>query len=530
MQNYQTPGVYVEELSKLPPSVAGVATAIPAFIGITEKCPEEKQGYPVKIVSLLDFESKFGGAKKLSVSQDGKLDGAQFVLYDSIRLFYDNGGGVCYVVSVAQYGNINKVEMSVSIVPEGLENPEEIEVAEEQEIPEDIEVTEEQETSEDIEVTEEQETPEGIEAAKEQGTPEIPVPSIGINAETFTKYLDNVAKVDEITMVLAPDAATCLNATSLGNVHKKLLEHCQNLKDRVAILDVKCNGGIDKDMEDFRKESGINGLSYGAAYYPDLQTSYSKSIDFLEMYKNPKVKELFKNDTSDITNLQKETTDEDTKSYLLKKLKAKEGYATLEQQMLAKASVIPPSGAIAGIYCANDARKGVWQAPANMSVSSVSDVAVRISDNEQMSINVDANSGKSVNAIRPFQGKGILVWGARTLDGFSNEWRYIPVRRLFNYVEESVQKSTAWAVFQPNDANTWTNVRCQIENFLSNLWRDGALAGATPEQAFYVNVGLNNTMDANDILEGRMIVEIGLAAVRPAEFIILQFSHKLQES
>ena len=124
--------------------------------------------------------------------------------------------------------------------------------------------------------------------------------------------------------------------------------------------------------------------------------------------------------------------DTEEKKYLIKKLKAKEGYAALEQQMLAKASVIPPSGAIAGIYCASDARKGVWQAPANMSVSSVSDVAVRISDNEQMSINVDAKSGKSVNAIRPFQGKGILVWGARTLDGFSSEWRYIPVRRLFN--------------------------------------------------------------------------------------------------
>ncbi len=137
---------------------------------------------------------------------------------------------------------------------------------------------------------------------------------------------------------------------------------------------------------------------------------------------------------------------------------------------------------------------------------------------------------KSINAIRFFSGKGILIWGARTLKGNDNEWRYIPVRRLFNYVEESVQESTEWAVFSPNNQNTWTKIKSQIENFLTNIWRAGGLAGATSAEAFYVNVGLNSTMDAQDILEGRLIVEIGMAAVRPAEFIILRFSHKLQES
>ena len=115
------------------------------------------------------------------------------------------------------------------------------------------------------------------------------------------------------------------------------------------------------------------------------------------------------------------------------------------------------------------------------------------------------------------------------MDGNSNEWKYIPVRRLFNYIEESVQKSTSWAVFQPNDANTWVKIQCQIENFLTSLWRDGALAGSTPDKAFYVKVGLNETMTSDDILNGNLIVEIGLAAVRPAEFIVLKFSHKVQE-
>ena len=122
------------------------------------------------------------------------------------------------------------------------------------------------------------------------------------------------------------------------------------------------------------------------------------------------------------------------------------------------------------------------------------------------------------------------MWGARTLAGNDNEWRYVPVRRFFNFVEESCKKSTAWVVFEPNDANTWAKVRGQIENFLNNLWRRGALAGAKPEHAYYVNVGLGLTMTSQDINEGKLIVEIGMAAVRPAEFIILRFSHKLQES
>jgi phage tail sheath protein FI len=145
-------------------------------------------------------------------------------------------------------------------------------------------------------------------------------------------------------------------------------------------------------------------------------------------------------------------------------------------------------------------------------------------------MNIDPTAGKSVNAIRAFTGKGTLVWGARTLAGNDNEWRYVSVRRFFNMVEESCKKASGQFVFEPNDANTWTKVRAMISNFLTVLWRQGALAGAKPEHAFYVACGIGTTMTALDILEGRMNVEIGMAAVRPAEFIILKFSHKMQES
>ncbi|RPD38904.1 phage tail sheath family protein [Chitinophaga barathri] len=204
-------------------------------------------------------------------------------------------------------------------------------------------------------------------------------------------------------------------------------------------------------------------------------------------------------------------------------------FKAVYERVRVEMSLLPPSGAVAGIYAATDRSRGVWKAPANVSLRSVVTPAYKLTDQEQSTLNVH-ETGKSINAIRAFTGKGILVWGARTLAGNDNEWRYINVRRFFNYVEESTKKASEPFVFEGNDANTWVRIRAMIENFLTLQWRQGALAGATTKQAFYVKVGLNETMTAQDILEGRLIVEIGMAAVRPAEFIILRFSHKMQES
>ena len=191
--------------------------------------------------------------------------------------------------------------------------------------------------------------------------------------------------------------------------------------------------------------------------------------------------------------------------------------------------LLPPSGAVAGVYAAVDRTRGVWKAPANVSLADVSGVAVKVNDQMQEDMNV-TSTGKSVNVIRAFAGKGSLIWGARTLAGNDNEWRYVPVRRFFNMAEESIKKATEVFVFEPNDRGTWVRVRAMIENFLTVQWRQGALAGAVTEQAFFVKVGLGETMTAQDILEGRMIVEVGMAVVRPAEFIILRFAHKMQTS
>jgi uncharacterized protein len=191
---------------------------------------------------------------------------------------------------------------------------------------------------------------------------------------------------------------------------------------------------------------------------------------------------------------------------------------------------LPPSAAIAGVYASVDRDRGVWKAPANVSLAGVIAPIIKITTEEQEDLNVDATTGKSINVLRFFTGKGTLVWGARTLAGNDNEWRYISVRRLFNLIEESAQKSTAFAVFEANDATTWLKVKAMIESFLYGLWQQGAMFGDTQEKGYFVNVGLGRTMTAQDILEGRLIIDIGIAAVGPAEFIILRFMHKLSEA
>lgn len=189
---------------------------------------------------------------------------------------------------------------------------------------------------------------------------------------------------------------------------------------------------------------------------------------------------------------------------------------------------IPPSGAMAGIYNTTDLQKGVWKAPANVAVSATLGPVIPIDDRGQEDLNVHY-TGKSVNAIRTFRGRGTRVWGARTLAGNDLEWRYVPVRRFFNYVESFVKKTTEPFVFESNDAMTWLQIRMLIDNFLTAHWRKGALSGSTTSDAFFVKIGLGETMTSTDVLEGRLIVEIGIAVARPAEFIVVRYICHIQE-
>ncbi|MBE7177146.1 MAG: phage tail sheath family protein [Mucilaginibacter polytrichastri] len=188
---------------------------------------------------------------------------------------------------------------------------------------------------------------------------------------------------------------------------------------------------------------------------------------------------------------------------------------------------LPPSAAIAAVYVQTDQARGIWKAPVNVAIAGITDLTKRPGASDQDEMNIDTEKGLSVNAIRFFTGKGFLVWGARTLAGNDNEWRYVSVRRLALWIRKSVALSTEWVIFEPNNASTWTKLKGCTEAFLIALWRQGAFAGAKPGHAFYVRSGLNETMTQADIQNGRLIIEIGIAPVRPAEFIILRIAFPL---
>lgn len=330
----------------------------------------------------------------------------------------------------------------------------------------------------------------------------------------FTTALDLLKTEDEPTLIVPVDA-TAMAATDYYSVVVSCLTQCNDLKDRFTIVDTVASDTTgNDDVEDLRDHTGTLYLNYGAAYYPYLTTIMTFPDEAVML-------------TGAITSSLADAKIAGTapSSVILAKLKDQ-----INEKIAANNIVLPPSAAIAGVYASVDRDRGVWKAPANVSITGLVGPEVRVTDAEQGLMNVDPTSGKSVNAIRTFTGKGHLVWGARTLAGNDNEWRYVPVRRLYITVEESIAKATQFVVFEPNDANTWVRVKTMIENYLTNLWRQGALAGSTPEQAFFVNVGLGSTMTSQDILDGNLIIEIGMAAVRPAEFIVLRFSHKLQEA
>ncbi len=478
MLSPQTPGVYIQEISTLPASIAGVDTAIPAFIGYTKDAT--LLNVPTRITSLLEFIDKFGGAPEQSFAltlddtyTDGELTSrvfsvadptpSIFKLYHSLEFYFNNGGGPCYIVSVGSY--------SGGVVAPGTADPK--------------------------------------------------VGLLGGIAAT--------EKVDEPTLYVFPDGISLASEAEYGSVVKASLEMCDKLKDRFTICDVWDNG-TPTGITDYRSELGMTYLKYGAAYHPTLLTTLNYEIDkSVTITHNITVNGTAPGSPLDLTGIALAIIETGDPSDPLDS-GYPDIYRSFEAEIKKKFMTLPASGAVAGIYARVDRDRGVWKAPANVSVNSVSAPSVKITYEQQAGLNVDASTGKSINVIRSFAGKGILVWGARTLAGNDNEWRYVPVRRLYIFIEESVKKATEFVVFEPNTATTWVRVKAMIENFLTSLWREGALAGAKPEQAFFVKVGLGETMTSQDILEGRMNVEIGLAAVRPAEFIILKFSHKLQES
>ena len=470
--SYKTPGVYIEEISKFPPSIAEVATAIPAFIGYTEKAiggnGESLSNKPTRITSLLEYTNFFGESQKetnlrVNVNQTTDPNDSNIIikeeiavdfsgeqsrhnLYYALQAYFANGGGPCYIVSVGAY----KTNVGDPLVYDELK-----------------------------------------------------------------AGLDSLEQEDEPTLIVFPEGQN-LNEAEYYTLQNDALAQCNKLQDRFSIMDLHntgeslvTSGDVNTATTAFRSGITSPNVKYGACYFPNLIMTFGYDAEPVNIVKNTDGAES------------NTTLDAENSTALGARVSAAINRFSVK---------LPPSPVIAGVYAAVDSSRGVWKAPANVGINAASGLTFKVTSSIQEDLNIDVTSGKSINAIRAFTGKGILVWGARTLAGNDNEWRYVPVRRFFNMAEESIKKGTEQFVFEPNDDNTWTKVRAMIDNFLTLQWRAGALQGAKPEQSFYVKVGLNETMTALDILEGRMIIEIGMAVVRPAEFIILKFSHKMAES
>jgi phage tail sheath protein FI len=522
LTNIQSPGVYINELNAFPNSVVPVATAVPAFIGYTPKASYEGRSYtnvPTKITSLSDFQAFFclpdppppaNPAKQYSpqyylVTQKTQpTKGASillnntyysivpdpntiYYLYNSIKLFYQNGGGDAYIVSVGSYG-----------APSG-----------------------------------------------KPTNPGDQVINPNVQLNDLLGGLQLLRNEQEPTMYICPEA-TLLSIADNGTLMESMLMQCNTVQTAISIFDIIGGDAPDpilytNDILTFRNNTGANGLMYGAAYYPFIgcTTMQGSDIDYTNLFggdvsqlapiinpvsnPNPAVTTVLNNIQNPASSL---TVTQNNNALL----NASATYAQVIQHVLSLANILPPSGAMAGVITTTDNQYGVWEAPANTSIVGVSSLPIRLSETQQGPLNMDAVSGKSINAIRQFNGLGILVWGARTLDGNSQDWKYLSVRRTITYIEQSCKLAARAYVFQPNDKNTWEAVNAMISSFLTSMWQQGGLMGSKPSDAFSVACGLGTTMTADDILNGFLNVTIQVAVVHPAEFIVITFSQQMATS
>lgn len=500
MRSLTTPGVFVEEIASFPPSVAPVATAVPAFIGHTTRAAElngdSLTNVPRRITSLLEYERLYGrpdpAAVSVQVTKRVSSSGAILsidvgfatpppalppnMMYYLMQHYFANGGGPCYIMSIEAEGT-------------------------------------------------------------------------GRTEARYTAAVDTLQSVDEVTLILFPDAISLNDAGQHGNIMVRALQSCAATQDRIAVADVFGALGNPSDPfqvgQNFRNNVGANSedlLKYGCAYYPYLRTSLPRitADSSVTIAGASRLITVDDNNNETPTPLFDTDTDPNTDNDVLLSSDTVQGTASTPgdkavlnavRAFLTKDYVtLPPSAAVAGAIARQDRLKGVHYAPANIGLFNTLGPAIPITNDLNGRLNVDATGGKSINVIRTFTGKGTLIWGSRTLAGNSNDNRYLNVRRFLNFAEESIEKAIGAFVFAPNDANTWVRVRSMIENFLTNQWRAGALVGPKPDAAFQVQVGLNQTMTADDILNGLMIVRVGLAISRPAEFIVLQFEQIQQQA
>ncbi|WMU75401.1 phage tail sheath subtilisin-like domain-containing protein (plasmid) [Enterobacter bugandensis] len=513
---YAVPGVYITESNNLALSIQSGETAVPVFVGVFNPLtpPEGEEPHCVRIESWLDFTSKFRSSDHIQGPRDksaGKV--TPYHGSYSVRLHFENGGGPCYVLFFNLRDDLDKPAKQALIGPVIALYP-------------------------DI--------------------------TLLCWCEFISSQLD-----DTIYAVL--DAQLGATATSGGN------------RGTFLLADARVDGKSDGVVSGWKfKVPSVNNPTQVAAYFPALKTSYTRDYSDVPLsgftedeFTLLKSGGLFP-DVDKFTSLNgRGARRGEVKAALEKAVKAAGDTAAnaagsdedakqkargeaekkardtakpltdfetnlqqaqkneLETTVYARASV-----AMAGVYARVDRERGVWKAPANVALSGVTGLVADGFDSSNKNKKWDAPvpvkvddalntslTGSNINTLREFRGRGTLVWGARTMEAPVNkDWLYVPVRRLFNAVERDARAALRQAVFEPNSPATWAAVRSALESYLHDLWRKGALQGETPEQAYQVLAGPGITMTPDDITDGRLKIKVALAAVRPAEFIVLELS------
>jgi phage tail sheath protein FI len=501
MPQYLSPGVYVEEVEAASRPIEGVGTSVAAFVGLAARGPVNQ---PTLITNWTQFTTMFG-----EFIEDSYLAHAVYG-------FFQNGGGTCYVVRIGADGaNGGGMPPARAELMSGKErtlgayrvkaleagpagNDITVEIAPATEPAEDtfkIVVSRGGKVVETIDnVTTKKGKQNAVTAVKEQSKlielEEIASPSglsvpapgkvslTGGGAQvavqvTPDEYVGKPADrtgfagleaIDQVTMLCVPDLMAAyqkgmIDPEGLQAVQLAMIAHCELMGDRVAILDAP-PGLNAQQVQEWRVQKAGYDSKYATLYWP-----WVKVFDPLS----------------------------------------------------GKAALVPPSGHMAGVWARNDDTRGVHKAPANEVVRGAISLEINITKGEHDQLNP-----VGINCIRSFPGRGIRVWGARTLSS-DPAWRYVNVRRLFNYLEESILEGTQWVVFEPNDMDLWERVKRTINSFLVRVWRDGALFGATPSEAFYVKCDAENN-PSETIDAGQLFIDIGVAPVKPAEFVVFRIA------
>ena len=518
MPSYLSPGVYVEEVPSSSASLSAGATAIAAFVGFTERAPKDDPSDPEGlkprlVTSWTQYEQMYGGF----------TPGA--MLPHSVYGWFNNGGSVCYIVRIPhntpsdEPGQLaisaadRAIGQALDITSIGGADGLSIAVAVNNEVDDagepaptfDLTVIKDGKVVEEfpgcsisksaansvetvtagsahVKVAVAASVPADLAditlATPKPGTYPViaaaPLPVVVkapafAGSETQRRGINGLVIADDVTIVMVPDLITAarkedgsVDLAMWKSVQTALIGHCEQQANRMAILDAPPGMSI-QEIKEWRSDVAMYDSAFAAMYYPWIKVS------------NPV------------------PTNGDDEIF------------------------VPPSGHIAGLWARTDNTRGVWKAPANDTLRGVLDVERNITMAEQGLLNPIG-----INCIRPFGTRGIRVWGARTLSS-NSDWRYINVRRLFNMVETTIMQGTQYAVFEPNDVKLWEGVKRTLNAFLRGLWRDGALFGATPEQAFFVKCDAE-TNPPDSIDEGKLVVEVGIAPVKPAEFVIFRIS------